>query len=239
MGVGLNVEQIGALVTVEVSNGPDNEFTKEMCLELTDLLMRPPHEAKVLLLSASGESFCNGRDRSGQSASEIRSMALALAEVNIALIYSRLAVVAKVSGDAKGFGVGLAGLADVAIAVEGARFCFPEVNSGFAPALVLAWLPYVIGRRESFRMASTGATLTAREAQRLGLLNEVVSAGDLDERVNAVVSSLLAVPESVGAHIKSDLLVQDWLAMKEDSYAAVERLSLRTVMLTEKRALIS
>lgn len=235
MNEGLIVKQSGALLTVELSNEPNNEFTKEMCLRLTGLLMEPPGDAKVLLLMASGDRFCTGRDRSGQSPTEVRSMALALAEVNIGLVFSRLTVVSKISGDAAGFGVGLAGLADVAIASSSSSFCFPEVKGSLAPALVLAWLPYVIGRRESFWMASSGVVLSAIEAKRLGLVNEVVAPNDLDERVETVVESLLSVPGSVCAQIKNDLLVREWLTMKEDTYAAVDRLALRSLVLADER----
>jgi enoyl-CoA hydratase/carnithine racemase len=239
MSEGLKISQDGALLTAEISNGPENEFTEQMCRELTEVLMSPPRDSSVLLLKASGENFCLGRDRSSSGAAEVRAMAQALGEVNVALVSSRLSVVARVSGDAKGFGVGLVGLSDVAVAQREARFSLPEVHGGFSPALVLAWLPYVVGRREAFRMASTGVSLTSSEAHRLGLVNEVVAADELDVRVKTVVESLLSVPSSVHAHIKSDLLLREWLSMREETFAAVERLSLRTLALAEQRSSLS
>src|SRR3712207_6933355 len=45
---------------------------------------------------------------------------------------------------------------DVSVAVASARIFFPEVSIGLAPALVLAWLPRVIGAREAFWLTATG-----------------------------------------------------------------------------------
>lgn len=232
---GLEVSQNGALLSVELANKPNNEFTKEMCIGLTSLLRDPPSGAKVMVISAQGDKFCTGRDRSGQSPREIREMGIALAEVNIALVYSKLVVISKVSGDAAGFGVGLVGLADVAIASREAHFCFPEVRGGLAPALVLTWLPYVVGRRASFWMTSTGANIDAEEACRLGLINQVVDASELDEKINLATETMLAAPDEVCSQIKADLINREWLTMKEDSYASVERLSLRSLIIAGER----
>jgi len=63
---------------------------------------------------------------------------------------TRLVTVTEVRGDAAGFGVGVLAACDVAVAEAGARFFFPEVGIGLAPAVVLAWLPRVVGEREAF-----------------------------------------------------------------------------------------
>lgn len=235
MSNGLVVSQSGSLLSVQLSNQPNNDFTREMCAELTELLSRPPQGSKVLLISSAGDKFCTGRDRSAKGAAEVRSMAHSLAEVNIALVFSQLTVVSKVSGDAAGFGVGLVGLSDLSIASSEANFCFPEVKGGLAPALVLTWLPYVIGRKQSFWMTSTGANISASEAKELGLVNFVVEPDFLDKRTDELVESLLAAPDGVCGQIKNDLINQQWLTMREDSLAAVDRLALRSLMISEER----
>jgi len=227
---GLNLSQDGALLRVELDNGPGNEFTQEMCFGLTDILANPPASASVLVLTAVGDAFCTGRDRSARLPGEMRSMALALAEANIALLATRLTVVAKVEGDAAGFGVGLVGLADVAIVADGSRFWFPEVRDGLSPALVLAWLPYVVGRRKAFWMTASGEEIDAVEACRIGLATEVVPSALLDERTNSIVKTLMLAPSSVCAEIKSDLPSHERLAIITDSRAAADRLVLRTLV---------
>jgi enoyl-CoA hydratase/carnithine racemase len=76
----------------------------------------------------------------------------------------------------------------VAVAVENARFSFPEVGIGLAPALVLAWLPRVVGERQAFWLTATGEKISAARALELDLLNAVVASPeelrkDVDERV--------------------------------------------------------
>ena len=227
---GLNVSQDGALLRVELENGPGNEFTEEMCLGLTDVLMNPPASASLVVLTAVGEVFCTGRDRSARLPGEMRAMASALAEANVALLATRLTVVTRVDGDAAGFGVGLVALADVAIVAEGSRFWFPEVRDGLSPALVLAWLPYVVGRRRAFWMAASGEEIDAVEACRIGLANEVVPSQLMDERTKSIVKSLMLAPSSVCAQIKSDLPSQERLAIIAESRAAADRLVLRTLV---------
>ncbi len=229
MSEGLKIEANGPLVTVGIERGEGNEFTRAMCEELSGLLMEPPADARVLLLRSAGATFCTGRDGSARGASEIRAMARALAEVNVGIVFSELTVVAEVGGPAAGFGVGLAGLADVTIASSAASFRFPEVAAALAPALVLAWLPHVVGRRMAYWLASTGCTFDAAEAMRMGIVNEVAEPESLAKRVDEVVAGLLAAPASVISAIKRDLLSNSWLQMREDSFAAADRLALRAL----------
>ncbi|MDA8116822.1 MAG: enoyl-CoA hydratase/isomerase family protein [Actinomycetota bacterium] len=229
MSKGLKIQADGALLTVLMDHGEGNQFTREMCEELSSLLAEPPAGARVLLLRSAGPTFCTGRDGSAKGASQVRAMARALAEVNVGIVFSDLTVVSEVGGATAGFGVGLAGLSDVTIASSGATFRFPEVAASLAPALVLAWLPHVVGRRMAYWLASTGCTFDAAEAMRMGIINEVVEPEALSRRVDEVVETLLAAPAPVIQAIKRDLLSNSWLQMREDSFAAADRLALRAL----------
>jgi enoyl-CoA hydratase/carnithine racemase len=77
------------------------------------------------------------------------------------------------------------------VAVSGASLWFPEVGIDLAPALVLAWLPRIVGERHAFWLTATGESISAARAMELGLLNEVVSspealAKDVQARVDAL-----------------------------------------------------
>ncbi len=231
MTTDLNVTRQGPLVTVEIARPPGNLFTLAMCGELTGVLREPPAQTRVLLLRAAGESFCLGRERSAVTAADVYTMAEALAGLNAALVTSELTVVAQVSGDAAGFGVGLAALADVAIAAETARFHFPEAEAGLAPALVLTWLPVALGRRQAFWLTATGEPLSAGEAERAGLINQAVPADQLEAAVTGVTDRLLRQPPSVCGQIKQDLAAFRGLSVTEASARAVDRLALRSLVL--------
>nr|MDA8207936.1 hypothetical protein [Actinomycetota bacterium] len=69
----------------------------------------------------------------------------------------------------------------------------------------------------------------AAEAMRMGIINEVVEPEALSRRVDEVVETLLAAPAPVIQAIKRDLLSNSWLQMREDSFAAADRLALRAL----------
>jgi len=178
------------VVVVELDRGPENLWTLADLRELVDLLTNPPEAAHVLRLRSRGEAFCLGRERGGTNATPgvVRGEAETLVAVQRAMRRTRLVTVAEVQGDAAGFGVGMLAACDVAVAVEDARFSFPEVGIGLAPALVLAWLPRVVGERQAFWLTATGEKISAARALELDLLNAVVASPeelrkDVDERV--------------------------------------------------------
>jgi methylglutaconyl-CoA hydratase len=179
------------IVEVDLDNGPDNLLTIAMCEQLTELLLHPPAGGHVLRLSASGPAFCLGRERAGTTPADLHAETQVLVGVQRALRRTPLVTVAEVQGDAAGFGVGLLAACDVAVATAEARFWFPEIGIGLAPALVLAWLPKVVGERQAFWLTATGEKITATRAVELGLLNAVASSPedlskDVDERVAAL-----------------------------------------------------
>jgi methylglutaconyl-CoA hydratase len=179
------------IVEVDLDNGPDNLLTIAMCEQLTELLLHPPAGGHVLRLSANGPAFCLGRERAGTTPADLHAETQVLVGVQRALRRTPLVTVAEVQGDAAGFGVGLLAACDVAVATTEARFWFPEIGIGLAPALVLAWLPKVVGERQAFWLTATGEKITATRAVELGLLNAVASgpeglSKDVDERVAAL-----------------------------------------------------
>lgn len=178
------------VAVAELDRGPENLFTLADLRQLTAFLTDPPGDAHVLRVRAVGEAFCLGRERGGTSTAPgvVRGEAETLVAATRAFRGTRLVTVAEVQGDAAGFGAGVVAACDVAVAVAGARFYFPEVGIGLAPALVLAWLPRVVGERQAFWLTATGEKIPAGRALELGLLNAVAAspeelAKDVDERV--------------------------------------------------------
>lgn len=200
---GISIQQDAAVVHVHVDAGPGNLFTPEMTQGLTELLHTPPEGVHIVHLSAAGSEFCMGRAPFRAGAGPLREDVETLVELVRALERSSLVTVAEVQGDAAGFGVGLVALSDVAVAAPGVHLSFPEVDAGFAPALVLAWLGELVGRRRAFWLAATGVRVPAREARELGLLTHVVDdPGVLETAVSSIVELLRSKPPHVHAQIK-------------------------------------
>jgi methylglutaconyl-CoA hydratase len=196
------------VVLVELARPPENLFSIELCGRLADLLDNPPEGAHVVRFRSAGDVFCLGRDRGGATPAEVRAEAEALAGLTRSAQRTRLVTVAEVQGDAAGFGVGIIAAFDVAVAVRTASFRFPEVGIGLAPALVLAWLPRIVGRREAFWLTATAEPLGAERAATLGLLNDVVDDRDaLTKRIDEMVGQLRARSARVHGDIKDMLRV--------------------------------
>lgn len=223
---GLAIEQSGAVVHVRVDAGRGNLFAPEMTRQLATVLRTPPEGAHVVHISAAGPEFCMGRTPFRPGAAPLREDVDALVELVDALQRTSVVTVAEVQGDAAGFGVGLVALSDVAVAAAGVHLSFPEVDAGFAPALVLAWLGELIGPRQAFWLAATGIRVPAAEARELGLLTHVVDdTAALSEAVRSIVELLCAKPPAVHAQIKELVRLYASVPKEQRTAIACERLA--------------
>lgn len=224
---GLSLTIDGAVLTVELEAPDGNLMTLAMCDALAQLLREPPPGVHVLVLRAAGDQFCLGRERTAATPEDLPVEVRRLVAVNDALASTSLVTVARVHGDAGGFGVGIAALCDVAIATSSAKLFFPEVRIDLAPALVLAWLPRMVGRREAFWLTASGDPVSGAEAVRIGLLNEVVDGVDaLDAAVARRVDALLRAKPRVHVDIRRMLQSVESLTPGQAYELASDRLVL-------------
>lgn len=224
---GLVVDQRGDVLDVTIDRGEENLLSIRMCETLTELLRRPPAGARIMRLRANGPNFCLGRDRGGRDVDDLRRQTHTLVELNQALQDGELVTVAEVSGGAAGFGVGLAALCDLSYASPSAQFWFPEVSAGWAPAVVLAWLPRMVGRSQAFRLTATGTRLDAEAAARLGLITEVAKTEeDLSDLVESEIAALLPHDPWTHHEIRSFLRDTASASVGQAYRLGVERLTL-------------
>lgn len=232
---GLSFVQEGAVLTARLASPDGNLMTMAMCDALAAVLDAPPEGAHVMVLSAEGDTFCMGRERTATSPDDLPGEVRRLVAVNDALADTSLVTVARVNGDAAGFGVGLAALCDIAIATRAAQFSFPEVHINLAPALVLAWLPRMVGRRAAFWLTSSGAPVSGEEAVRIGLVNDVADGIDqLDAAVAAKVAALLPAEPRVHKEIKAMLRSVESLSERQSYELASDRLVLGSMRRLQK-----
>lgn len=223
----LDIEQSGSVLHVRIDAPPGNLFTPEMARQLAALLDGPPEEAHVVHLSAAGEHFCLGRAPFREGVDELRADVQGLVELNRALVDSPLVTVAEVQGDAAGFGAGIVALSDVAIASPNARVSFPEVDAGFAPALVLSWLVPMTGRQAAFWLTATGEPMSAVEARAMGLLTIVADdPQSLGSTTARAVDLLVSKPAAVHREIKRLMRFYATVPEGPRSQVAADRLSL-------------
>jgi methylglutaconyl-CoA hydratase len=198
---GLRVERDGAALRVTLAR-PErrNAFDAALIAALTEAFADVA-DARAVVLSGDGPSFCAGADVEWQRSSidltyeENREDAMRLYRMLEAIDSCPAPVVCRVHGYALGGGSGLVACADVAIAAPDATFGFSEVRLGIIPAVIS---PFVLRRIGSAarRYFLTGERFDAETALRIGLVDEI--ADDTDAAVAAVVDALCAGgPEAV------------------------------------------
>jgi methylglutaconyl-CoA hydratase len=198
---GLRVERDGAVLRVTLAR-PDrrNAFDAALIAELTEAFA-DVGDARAVVLSGEGPSFCAGADVEWQRSSvdltyeENVEDATRLYRMLEDIASCPAPVVCRVHGFALGGGSGLVACADVAIAAPDAVFGFSEVRLGIIPAVIS---PFVLARIGSSarRYFLTGERFDADTALRIGLVDEV--AEDAEASVDAVVVALCAGgPEAV------------------------------------------
>src|SRR5713101_10004449 len=100
-------------------------------------------------------------------------------------------VIAAVNGFALGGGCETAMACTIRIAAEAAKFGQPEVKLGVPPgAGGTQRLPRLVGKGRALQLILTGEIITAQEAWRIGLVNEVVPAANLISRAEAILKQI-------------------------------------------------
>ena len=131
--------------------------------------LRAAEATRILVLEGADGTFCEGGALDDTEEARPRRFAALLA----ALERDPRPVVALVDGPALGAGAGLAAAADVVIATPRATFGLPETLLGLIPAMVFPALARRIGIPRARRLALGAEPLSADEAFRVGLVDEV------------------------------------------------------------------
>ncbi|TYL97725.1 enoyl-CoA hydratase [Bradyrhizobium rifense] len=102
-------------------------------------------------------------------------------------------VIGAINGFALGGGCETAMACTIRIAAEHAKFGQPEVKLGLLPGGGgTQRLPRLVGKGRALQLILTGETISAQEAYRIGLVNEVVAAGSLIDRAEAILKQIMA-----------------------------------------------
>ncbi len=101
-------------------------------------------------------------------------------------------LVARVNGPALAGGLGLVCACDIVVTVDTATFGTPESKIGLFPMMIMPHLMRVVPPRRLLEMCITGELFTAAEALQHGIVNHVVPADALDEKLDALLAVIVA-----------------------------------------------
>jgi enoyl-CoA hydratase/carnithine racemase len=155
-------------------------------------------QVRAVLLRSNGPSFCLGMDlarlaahKSPGSTTHAGKEVDRFADVLQTIYSAALPVVCLVEGEAKAGGVGLAVACDMVVAGDGATFELGEVIFGLIPANVLPLLALRVGSQKARYLVVSSRRISASEALRLNLVDELVPGGDAERRVREIFKRLL------------------------------------------------
>ncbi len=155
------------------------------------------NDVRCLILRSNGEYFSSGADLNWMEsmAHSTRSENLIDAQ-NLARLMETLdtfpqPTVAVVQGSAFGGALGLICCSDIAIACKKATFRLSEVKIGLVPATITPYVMRAMGNRQARRYILSGEVISAVDAERFGIVHELIDADEIETALKKVIDSLL------------------------------------------------
>lgn len=179
----------------EKRNALSYEFVGELKKAFAQL--KDNDTAKVIVLRAEGKAFCAGADLAyiqglqDNTYEENLEDSNHLKELFYEIYTYPKVVIAEIQGHALAGGCGLATVCDFSYTVPHAKFGYTEVKIGFIPAIVKVFLLRKIGEGKSKELLLSGKLYEATDAQKMGLVNEVVETEKLSETVYEFAQQLI------------------------------------------------
>ena len=202
----LLLERRGAIATLtlnrpEARNALDLVMRQELLAALDEL--EADAAARVVILTGAGGHFCAGGDvktmrAKRHTAAEGRARVEMLNAMVRRLVDFPRPTLAMVDGYAVGAGSNLALCCDLIVASDRAKFGELFWKIGLVPDGGGTWLlPRVVGMARAKELIFTADVIDAREAERIGLVNRVVPAADLEREARALAEKIAGGPPGV------------------------------------------
>ncbi len=199
----------GGVAKLTLNNPPLNLVTLEMAQRLIEALgdLDADGSVRVVVVTGAGDkAFCAGSDVKEFATVRDRVVEKKLARENQAFSGFELLskpVVAAIEGLAYGGGCEISMACDLRIIAASARLAFPEVKLGVVPGSGgLLRLPELVGPARAMELMYLGDPISAREAERMGLVNEVVPDGEALPRALDIARRISRQPKEAVAAIK-------------------------------------
>jgi enoyl-CoA hydratase len=220
-GLMIQRKQVSDNVTVvRFDHGPVSALDLEFLLALRAELAELADTDTALVLTGTGSAFSAGVDLFriiDGGADYVAQFIPALSGAFDDLFAYRRPVVAAINGHAIAGGCVIAACADHRFMAEGrGRIGVPELLVGVAfPAVALAAVRYATGDVAVADLVYSGVTLLPAEAQRRGLVDEVVPEAELMDRAVTKAEQLAALQPAAFVHTKRSLRDRYWTEIDE------------------------
>ncbi|MCE9581526.1 MAG: enoyl-CoA hydratase family protein [Planctomycetes bacterium] len=182
-----------------------NSLTFEVYGELRDLFryLGTERGVRAVTITGTGKGFCSGGDREeiiaqlfGRDAEDVYKFARMTCDLVEAMRGCPKPIVAAINGACVGAGAIVAMASDFRYAVPEAKFGFVFTKVGISGADMGATflLPQIVGWTKATELLMTGDVFPAEEALRIGFLNAIVPAAEIEKKTSEVAAKLAAGP---------------------------------------------
>ncbi|GAB5469302.1 MAG: enoyl-CoA hydratase/isomerase family protein [Rhodospirillales bacterium] len=177
-------------------NALSSEVVATMRQAMTDLLA--DDAVRVIVIRGAGGNFSVGYDiaeevEAGLARPEDWHAQLEKnVDLSLSIWSSTKPTIAAVDGWCLAGACEVAMACDMIVATEGAKFGEPEIRFGSGPVTLL--MPFILGQKKTNELLLTGDTIDAETAERLGLVNHVVKAEDLESKVQTLARKIALTP---------------------------------------------
>lgn len=229
-------------ISVETKNGASTLTLRRAPLNVLDIATLTQFESalteltrdesiRVLVLKAEGKMFSAGVDVADHTPDKVGGMIPLFDRVCRALANFPAPTIAVVHGHALGGGCELVLCCDLAVMTDHAKIGQPEIQLAAIAPIAALRLPQLVGYRNAADILFTGRSLTADEALKMGLVNAVVSAEQLEQWVEDKVTKFTSLSRVALTMTKRALHIG--FGAWDSSAAELERLYLEELMKTE------
>lgn len=171
-----------------------NAFDIKLGIELGEVLEDASKDetVKVVVMKGTGKGFCGGGDVKEMHTAKdkpafLRELTKVIHRCVIAMRTMEKPVIAAVNGASFGAGFSLALAADIIIASENATFGTAFIGIGLAPGCGTQLFTQLVGYQKACEYILTSKSFSAKEAEKLGVINKIVEAVELDSTVESFV----------------------------------------------------
>ena len=221
---GIRTEGSDGILEVTIDRPPANAIDAATSRELGEAFasFRDDPGLRVAIVTGAGDRFFSGGwDLKAAAAGDSGENGPGGFGGITEMFDLRKPVIAAVNGWAAGGGLEIALSCDLIVASRDARLALPEVTRGLVPdAGGMLRLPKRIPRALAMEMMLTGRPVEAEEAERWGLVNQVVAPAELMDDARALAERIVAAAPLAVEAVKAIVAATEELSV-EDGYAAL------------------
>jgi len=227
-------EREGGVVKITLNHPPVNIMDIPTMREVNAALesLQDDRESKVVLFGATGKAFCAGVDVKDHTAEKVGEMVEVFHRIFRLMWSLDIPTVAAVNGAALGGGCELVTFCDMVIASERATFGQPEIQVGVYPPVAAVTFPRLMPRMKAMELLLLGGVIGAQDAERLGIVNRVVSVESFEDEVSGFVGRLTSL-SGVVLRLTKRAALQGLALGFEEALGLSEDLYLNQLMKTE------